>query len=386
LEEGVLLRELASPTRFVLEGGRVVALECVQNMLGEPGPDGRRRPTPIPGSEFQIEASSVIVAIGQTPDVAFLEGSGVSLRRNRTIDVEPETGLACGERVYAGGDAVRGPATIIEACADGRRAAEAICRQLGVPFERPSVELPTLSEEEIVQLKRARARREGQNRAAALPLEERGGFDLVDFTLTEEATLAEAARCLQCSAFCDKCVEVCPNRANLSFAISPLSLPLPVVACRDGALAVTGEELFCVAQGRQILHVDDLCNACGNCATFCVHDGQPYLDKPRLFLSARDFEGEEDNAFHVERNGAAGWAIRRREGGEESRLTVGDDGGGMVFENRWLRVALSPGFQVESMELKEPFEGAFSLAGAAEMALILRGIEGSLHFLLSQRI
>ena len=384
LEEGVLLHDLASPTRVILEGGRVVALECVQNELGEAGPDGRRRPSPIAGSEFQIAASSVIVAIGQVPDVTFLEGSTVSLRRNRTIAVEPETGLAGGERVYAGGDAVRGPATIIEACADGRRAAEAICQQLDVSFDRPSVQLPALSEEEIVLMKRTRARREPQNQAGALPLEQRGGFDLVDATLTEEAALAEAARCMQCSAFCDKCVEVCPNRANYTFSTSPVTLALPVVSCRDGQLAVTGEEAFGIEQGRQIVHVDDLCNECGNCATFCVHDGKPYLDKPRLFLTTRDFEQEENNAFAIEGGNGAGWVIRRRESGRESRLSVGGDGGEMrfEFENEWLRIDLSPRFQIDRMTLKEPFEGGFSLSGVVEMAVILQGVTNSLSFLL----
>lgn len=384
LEEGVLLHDLASPTRVILEGGRVVALECVQNELGEAGPDGRRRPSPIAGSEFQIAASSVIVAIGQVPDVTFLEGSTVSLRRNRTIAVEPETGLAGGERVYAGGDAVRGPATIIEACADGRRVAEAICQQLDVSFDRPSVQLPALSEEEIVLMKRTRARREPQNQAGALPLEQRGGFDLVDATLTEEAALAEAARCMQCSAFCDKCVEVCPNRANYTFSTSPVTLALPVVSCRDGQLAVTGEEAFGIEQGRQIVHVDDLCNECGNCATFCVHDGKPYLDKPRLFLTTRDFEQEENNAFAIEGGNGAGWVIRRRESGRESRLSVGGDGGEMrfEFENEWLRIDLSPRFQIDRMTLKEPFEGGFSLSGVVEMAVILQGVTNSLSFLL----
>ncbi len=99
LVEGVTLEELASPTRVIFQGGQVVALECVRNQLGEPGPDGRRKPTPVEGSEFQIEADSVVVAIGQRPDVAFLDGSAVTLRENATIAVAPETGLAGGEGV-----------------------------------------------------------------------------------------------------------------------------------------------------------------------------------------------------------------------------------------------------------------------------------------------
>jgi putative selenate reductase len=378
--EGGVLEELASPVRIVLKNGRVAALACIRNELGEPGADGRRRPVPIEGSEFEIAADAVIVAIGQRPDVSFLDGSAVTLGKNDTIVVDPQTGRAGEGRVYAGGDAVRGPAIIIEACADGRRAAGAILEQLGVSADRPGVQLPVLSEKEIVRVKRVRARKEAQRRGTMLPPERRGGFDLVEATLTEEAALEEATRCMQCASFCDKCVEVCPNRANYTFTVSPVSLTLPRLACRQGELAVAGEEVFRVAQARQIIHVDDFCNECGNCATFCVHDGKPYLDKPRLYLNERDFEQETDNAFYVERC-ENGWAVRRREGGKTSQLYLDGDTGEMDFEDELLRASLSPDFQVKMLELKEEFEGSCSLAAAAEMAVILKGLITSLPFL-----
>jgi len=386
LAEGVILEELASPTRIILKEGRVAALECVRNELGELGPDGRRRPIPVQGSEFQIEADSIIVAIGQA-----LEVGSWKLEVGDWI-VDPLTQATEVPGVFAGGDAVRGPATIVEACADGRQAAEAICRQLGVPFERPSVRLPTLGHEEIAPVKRARARKAAQHAAAMLPPAPRspqlwgargarGGFGLVEATLTEEAAMAEAARCLQCSTLCDKCVEVCPNRANYTFFVTPVSLTLPRVSCRQGGLAVTGEEVFQIEQARQIIHVDDFCNQCGNCATFCVHQGQPYRDKPRLFLRESDFALEENNAFYVERN-AKGWIIRRREGRRESRLSVEDSSDEVNFENYWLRMAISPAdFQIKTMALKEEFEGAFSLIEAVEMYVVLKGLSTSLSFL-----
>ena len=373
LVEGVILEELASPTRIILQEGRVAALECVRNELGEPGPDGRRRPIPVVGSEFQIEADSIVIAIGQVLEV----GDWVV----EALAVDPLTLATSVPGVFAGGDAVRGPATIVEACADGRRAAEAICQQLGLPFERPSVHLPVLSEEEIAQVKRARTRKAAQHEGAMLPPDQRGGFDLVEATLTEEAALSEAARCLQCSILCDKCVEVCPNRANYAFLVEPVSLTLPTVSCRQGRLAVTGGEVFQVEQARQIIHVDDFCNECGNCETFCVHDGKPYLDKPRLFLREGDFELEEDNAFYVER-GTKGWTIRRREGGKEARLSVENGGHEALFENDLLKIAISlTDFQIRAMEMKKDFQGEFSLAGAAEMYVILQGLSTSLSFL-----
>jgi putative selenate reductase len=252
---------------------------------------------------------------------------------------------------------------------------------LGVPFEQPSVQLPVLSEEEIAQVKRVRARKTAQYQAAMLPPHQRGGFDLVEKTLTEAVALAEAARCLQCSTLCDKCVEVCPNRANYTYIVSPISLSLPKVSCQQGQLTLTGEEIFRIKQARQIIHIDDFCNECGNCETFCVHDGKPYLDKPRLFLREDDFELEENNAFYVER-GARGWTIRRREGGKEARLSVENGSKEAGFENDLLRMRISvTDFQVEAMEMKKGFQGEFSLSGLAEMYILLKGISTSLPFL-----
>jgi putative selenate reductase len=210
----------------------------------------------------------------------------------------------------------------------------------------------------------------------------RGGFDLVEATLIEETARAEAARCVQCAGLCDKCVEVCPNRANYAVSVSPVSLVLPVLSCREGELVAVGEDVFRVEQGRQIVHVDDLCNECGNCATFCVHQGKPYLDKPRLFLDEDAFAREDEDAFYVERDGG-GWSIRRRESGQASRLTLVEGPGGTAFEfeNESLSAKLSPGFQVEALELKRAFEGTLSLVKAAEMALVLQGVISSLAFL-----
>jgi putative selenate reductase len=375
LEEGNHLKELVSPKSVILQNGAVTALRCVQNKLGEPGEDGRRKPIPIEGSEFEIATDSVIVAIGQAPDIAFLDGSTVSLQADGTIAVDPDTGAASTSRVYAGGDAARGPATIIQACADGRRAAEAICAKLNVQFEQLAYSPTVLSKEEIKRIKRARARKEAKHSPKMLPVAKRSGFDLVEQTLTEEEARGEAARCLQCSTLCDKCVEVCPNRANYTYFVTPVSLTLPKLSSKNGRLAVTGEETFEVKQKRQIIHIDDFCNECGNCATFCVHQGKPYMEKPRLFLKEADFRLEDDNAFYIVED-----TIRRREGGRESRLSLKE--GMITFENAHIRIDLSPDFKIKKMTLKQAFAGTFSLREAAEMALILNGVTTCLPFLL----
>lgn len=379
--EGNTLIELASPTRVIVRHGRVAALECVRNKLGEPGADGRRQPIPIAGSEFEIEADAIIVAIGQRPDIAFLDGSSISLHPDGAIAVDPRTGRAGTNCMYAGGDAVRGPATVIEACADGQRAAEAICAELGIQFEQLPAKAAELSEAEVLQIKRARARKEAQHKPEALYAARCDDFELVEQTLSEDTARSEAVRCLQCSTLCDKCVEVCPNRANYAYFISPMKAKLPTLSCHNGKLVVSGEQLFQVGQLRQIIHVDDFCNECGNCATFCVHQGKPYQEKPRLFLSEDDFVLAKDNALYIKRM-RNGWVIRRRKDGRESQLFAADGADEVAFENDWLKMAFSPfDFLVKTMELKQEFQGEFSPIEAAEMYVIVRGVTASLPFL-----
>jgi putative selenate reductase len=374
-EEGNNIVELATPARVILHAGRVAALECVRNELGESGPDGRRKPVAVPGSEYQLPADAIILAIGQQPDLAFLDGTAIAFRRDGAIVTDPASRSTNAEQVYAGGDVTRGPEIIIAACEDGRRAAEAICRELGIGDRKSGEsELPRLSEMDILQVKQVRAQKIAQHEPEMLPVAQRAGFACVEQTLSEAAARAEAARCLQCSTFCDKCVEVCPNRANYTYHVEPVRWTLPVLACRDGALAVVGEETFQVTQARQILHVDDFCNECGNCATFCVHQGKPYADKPRLFLQEADFQLEDDNAFFVSGN-----TIRRREGGREASLTR--QNGSFVFEDNQVRVSLSNTWELLELGLKKAFEGTFSLNAAAEMGVILQGVTGSLPFL-----
>jgi len=225
-------------------------------------------------------------------------------------------------------------------------------------------------------VKRVRARKEAQHRPEMLPVAQRAGFDLIEQTLSEGAARAEAWRCLQCATFCDKCVEVCPNRANLTYFVAPVSLNVPRLACQGGKLVVTGHEPFRVTQTRQIVHIDDLCNECGNCETFCVHQGKPYREKPRLFWQRRFFVQENDNAFYIAPNGS-GWRIDRREGGEESHLDW--QASQVTFENDCVQVTLRPAdFQIEALTLRREFSGEISLVGAAEMWVLLKGVTTSL--------
>ncbi len=126
-DEGVQFRFLTNPVAFLGENGRVAGVHCLRMELGEPDASGRRRPVPVTGSEFDIEADTVVVAIGNGPHPLVLQTTpGLTLNRWGNIEADPETGATSLRGVYAGGDIVTGAATVIEAMGAGKRAAHAI--------------------------------------------------------------------------------------------------------------------------------------------------------------------------------------------------------------------------------------------------------------------
>jgi putative selenate reductase len=373
LEENNILMELVSPLRVIRdEMGKVVALECERNVLGEPGPDGRRRPVAVPGSAFQIPCDTVIIAVGQSPELDFV-GAGIGITRAGGIDIDPLTGETAIPNVYAGGDAAEaGPESIIAACEGGRRAAEAMCRKWGIEYVQPPAPMPVLTNDEIMAVKQVRARKVEMEEPGCLPVPFRTGFDMIELTLTPAQAVAEAKRCVQCTTFCDKCVEVCPNRANHTFLMKEVHAALPVLALAGSGLEIRqAAEPFHVNQTRQILNVNDFCNECGDCETFCVHMGRPFAEKPRLFLGEEDFVKAQSNAFRIDMDAPDGPTIRRRENGRESRLAMN---GQLIYENDCVRVTMTHDFDVREVFVKSAFEGPMSLKDAAEMAVIFKGI------------
>ncbi|MBI4295128.1 MAG: FAD-dependent oxidoreductase [Chloroflexi bacterium] len=128
--EGIEIQYLVAPAEVITSNGKVKALRCTRMKLGEPDASGRRQPIPIEGSEFDIELDMVIPAIGQTTDFSFLgKDSGIETSRG-TLVVDPMTLATTRAGVFAGGDAVTGPATAIEAVASGRMVAVAISQYL----------------------------------------------------------------------------------------------------------------------------------------------------------------------------------------------------------------------------------------------------------------
>ena len=131
-EEGIVFELLTNPVEVLGEGGRVTALKCVRMALGEPDASGRRLPVPIEGSEFEMDVDQVIVALGTSPNPLIRKSTDkIEFSRRGTIVVDEETMRTSNDKIYAGGDAVTGAATVILAMGAGRKAAAAIKAKLG---------------------------------------------------------------------------------------------------------------------------------------------------------------------------------------------------------------------------------------------------------------
>ena len=190
--EGVKINFLATPSRIVNRNGKL-DLECVSMRLGAVDASGRPRPESIEGSEFVTEFDSIIAAIGQRPEVP--GRFNLALGGGNTIPVDPDTLATSREGVFAGGDGVRGPASVIEAIADGRQAAISIDKYVGGRGEIDEMLAPP--EGAVAPLEEAEEGRRVE--MPTLPVAERlKGFKQVELELSEEMAIREAKRCLRC--------------------------------------------------------------------------------------------------------------------------------------------------------------------------------------------
>ena len=243
LAEGVELCELLAP-KAAADG----VLTCDKMALGEPDESGRRSPVAT-GETVEVPATAVICAVGEHIEGALYEGAGVECdRRGRPAGVA--TGV---EGVWAAGDCRRGPARFVDAIADAQAVARAM---LGVDFS-------AYADSNV------RAGREADSYARKGDL--RLGCAACDKHI--------GSGCLGCATVCETCCDVCPNRANVSIAVPGLAQ-------------------------HQVVHVDGMCNECGNCAVFCPWSGRPYKDKLTLFWSAEDMGVSENQGFLPQDDGS----------------------------------------------------------------------------------
>ena len=239
VEDGVEFRELLAPE--TLADG---VLTCSVMKLGEPDASGRRSPVPT-GETETVPASLVVTAVGERVDTSLFKGAGAELdaKGRPVVDECMQTTV---KGLYACGDCRRGPATVVKAIADAQKAAAAIAG---------------LTEEEMF------GRAEEKNACGDLLSCKGKKGDIV----TDLAALPDR-RCLGCATVCEVCTDVCPNRANIAVKVPGLAK-------------------------EQIVHIDGMCNECGNCAVFCPYSGRPYKDKFTLFWSEEDFADSENQGF-----------------------------------------------------------------------------------------
>jgi len=200
IDEGIDIQFLVAPVKVVTKNGKAVAIECVRMKLGEKDASGRPRPVPIEGSNFTTSLDTLILAISERPDTSYIvEADGI--RRDReNIVIDGETAMTTWDGVFAGGDAVTGPRTVIEAMAAGKLAAETIEKYAGgrplrreYPLTRPSMYVAPemLGEEEVDKARRPKMKHLSVS-------QRRKNFKEVEMGLTEEMAVQEARRCLRC--------------------------------------------------------------------------------------------------------------------------------------------------------------------------------------------
>ncbi len=217
-------------------------LICNQMKLGEPDASGRRSPVPT-GETVEIPCDLVVSAVGEQVDDSLFAANGIEL--NAKGRPAFKTNL---ENVYVAGDATRGPATVVEGIADAAAFAEIVLgekHRYDIPDEAYPTEAEAIAKKGIL-------------------------------AMAKDVT-CEGERCLNCNTVCQNCADVCPNRAN-------------VVIHTPGGRS-------------HILHVDKMCNECGNCTPFCPYNAEPCKDKFTLFQTPEDFADSKNAGFCFLENG-----------------------------------------------------------------------------------
>ncbi len=219
LEEGINIQYLTAPVCIHGEGGKCIGLECIKTELGEPDASGRRRPVPVEGSEYVIDCDAVIPAIGQRVDMAWAkEETDLEISKRNTFVVNPHTMQTSVSHVFASGDAVTGPATVIEAVSSGHKAVEAIHRFINgedlelfaeaqAALPPPGQDWQEIPEDLPKEQRAANSYRDVGERARS--------FDEVNLGFSEDMAQKEAQRCLNCGVCseCMECVKVCEAKA-----------------------------------------------------------------------------------------------------------------------------------------------------------------------------
>ena len=241
IKDGVEIKELLAPESY--ENG---VLKCKVCKIGPVGADGRNS-IEVTDDILEIKADTVIASIGEKVDSEFYKSNDIEVTEKGLpkLDSMMQTSI---NDVYAIGDGAFGASIIVKAIANAKIVAFAISKK-----SFSANELPSESIENIY------------NHRAILK-------DKIDNALANSISSNDASRCLHCNKVCETCNEVCPNRANVHIIL------------KDGS--------------HQIVHVDSMCNECGNCAAFCPYESRPYKDKFNLFFDEKAMKDSTNDGFY----------------------------------------------------------------------------------------
>ena len=237
LEEGVEFKELLSPVS--LDGGRLL---CKKMKLGQKDASGRAGVTET-ADVVEVPADTVIVAVGEKIDTDFYTANQIAVDERGKAKVNDKTLETSVSGVYVAGDGARGAATIVEGIRDAQLAVKDI---LGKEITRD----------------------------AAVTGDVKDCFEKKGILKHSKEAKTEEERCLTCNKVCENCVDVCPNRANISIKVPGMAM-------------------------NQVIHVDYMCNECGNCKSFCPYASAPYKDKFTLFANEKDMADSKNDGFVV---------------------------------------------------------------------------------------
>ncbi len=278
-EEGIKVNLLTQPIQVLSKDGtNVSGVRCIRNRLGEPEKDGRRRPIPVEGTEFDIDIDLLIPAVSQSPDISFLPDEiGLEISKWDRLLVNPETFETNIRGIFAGGDFVTGPRNVIEVIADGRKTALSIHGYLsGERFEKKPGYFTPVSEIRIdPDLEKI-----PRQKIDTVPIQERQSMDKeVELGFSEEVAVKEAVRCLQCHLFtifdrtrcilCGGCVDICPKNCFRMARLDEIRGDETLSRLVESLYKVSMEEVQKFDLATVIFKEEARCIQCGLCVKRC---------------------------------------------------------------------------------------------------------------------
>jgi formate dehydrogenase major subunit len=278
-EEGIKVNFLTQPIHVLSKDAtNVSGVRCIRNRLSEPEKDGRRRPIPIEGSEFDIDIDLLIPAVSQSPDISFLlEEIGLEISKWDRLTVNPETFETNVRGIFAGGDFVTGPRDVIRVIVDGRKAALSIHEYLsGEVFEKKPAYFTPIPEVQVDP----NLEKIPRQRMETLPVQERGSMNReVELGFSKEAAGREAVRCLQCHIFtvfdrtkcilCGGCVDICPKSCFRIARLDEIEGDEKLSKLVQSLYKVSLEEAQKLNLASVIFKDESRCIQCGLCVKRC---------------------------------------------------------------------------------------------------------------------